>query len=181
MACAASVFIATSLDGFIAKKDGSVDWLNDFQASLEEGGEDGGFAEFLASVDALAMGRKTFETVRDMPDAPWPYGDTPVWVLSNGKVDVPERLASKVHLTKGTPEEILKALAAAGVKDVYVDGGEAIRGFVAAGAVTRVILTKIPLTLGEGIPLFTEEQKSKLKEVSSKTLRGGMVQTTYTI
>ncbi|OLP91042.1 Uncharacterized protein YyaP [Symbiodinium microadriaticum] len=73
----------------------------------------------------------------------------------------------------------VQALAAAGVKDVYVDGGETIRGFIAAGAVKRVILTKIPLTLGEGIPLFTEEQMSKLKEVSSKTLPGGMVQTTY--
>eukprot|EP00438_Fugacium_kawagutii_P013254 Skav234494 [mRNA] locus=scaffold3731:165464:166328:+ [translate_table: standard] len=102
--CKASVFIATSLDGFIAKTDGSVDWLmlgswvqcsaetgNDFNSTLPEG-DDGGFSAFMASVDALVMGRKTFESVRDMEGEPWPYGDTPVWVLTSRGVEVPERL-----------------------------------------------------------------------------------------
>ncbi|CAJ1395025.1 unnamed protein product [Effrenium voratum] len=129
MSCGASVFIATSLDGFIAKTDGSVDWLNEFSATLPEG-EDGGFGEFMASVDGLVMGRKTFESVRDMEGVPWPYGDTPVWVLTRSGVEVPERLKGKVRTTCGTPQEILEQLAKSGCKEVYVDGGETIRDFL---------------------------------------------------
>ena len=181
MSCKASVFIATSLDGFIATTDGSVDWLNDFNATMAEDPEagDGGFGEFMASVDAMVMGRKTFESVRDMEGEPWPYGAIPVWVLTRTGVEVPERLAGKVKLTKGSPEEILKELAARGAKDVYVDGGETIRAFLSAGLLSRIIVSKIPTALGEGRPLFTEEQASKIKEVSSKTLSCGIVQTTY--
>lgn len=174
----ASVFIATSLDGFIAKTDGSVDWLNEFHSTLPEG-DDGGFHEFMASVDALVMGRKTFESVRDMEGGPWPYGDTAVWVLTAAGVEVPERLKGKVKLTKGSPQEILTELAASGAKDVYVDGGETIRGFLAAGLLTRIIISKVPITLGEGRPLFTEEQASQIKEISSNPLSCGIVQATY--
>lgn len=176
--CNASVFIATSLDGFIAKTDGSVDWLNEFHSTLPEG-DDGGFHEFMASVDALVMGRKTFESVRDMEGGPWPYGDTPVWVLTAAGVEVPERLKGKVKLTKGSPQEILTELAASGAKDVYVDGGETIRGFLAAGLLTRIIISKVPITLREGRPLFTEEQASQIKEISSNPLSCGIVQATY--
>eukprot|EP00434_Breviolum_minutum_P044015 symbB.v1.2.039266.t1/scaffold6447.1/size18026/3 len=168
MSCKASVFIATSLDGFIAKTDGSVDWLNDFNETMPEG-DDGGFGDFMASVDALVMGRKTFESVRDMEGGPWPYGDTPVWVLTKGKV----------KLTKGSPQEILEELAASGAKDVYVDGGETIRGFLDAGLLSRIIIGKVPITLGEGRPLFTLKESAKIQEVSSKPLSSGILQVTY--
>mmetsp|Transcript_8094 Transcript_8094/g.20170 ORF Transcript_8094/g.20170 Transcript_8094/m.20170 type:complete len:198 (-) Transcript_8094:264-857(-) len=184
----ASVFIATSADGFIAKSDGAVDWLNEQNATVPEG-EDLGFAAFMASVGALIMGRKTFETVRGFVvegTQPWPYGDTPVIVLSSkpAEVDVPASLAKKVRVMSGTPAEVLASVATdTGAKDAYVDGGTTIRAFLAAGLVGRVIITTVPVTLGSGIPLFdSEEQRAMLEQDGpAKKFENGFVQTTYRV
>ncbi|CAK9114372.1 Uncharacterized protein YyaP [Durusdinium trenchii] len=134
----------------------------------------------MSSVDAIVMGRKTFETVRDMEGAPWPYGDLPVTVLTEKGVVVPERLRGKVTLAKGAPQEILANLAKSGVRDVYVDGGQTIRKFLTAGLLTRILVSEVPVTLGDGVPLFSAQDLSRLKEVSSRKLEGGMRQVTYT-
>jgi len=185
--CRASVFIATSADGFIAKEDGSVAWLDEANATAPAG-EDFGFAALMASVDALVMGRKTFETVRGIVEsgaAQWPYGDTPVrvWTGSPGSVSIPASLAGKVEVVTGSPPEVLASLASGlGAKDVYVDGGQTIRAFLAAGLVGRAVITTVPVTLGAGIPLFESAgQRSELLEEAgaAKRYENGFVQTTY--
>ncbi|CAK9044741.1 Uncharacterized protein YyaP [Durusdinium trenchii] len=167
---------------------------NDFSATLEASAAVG-FEEFMSSVDAIVMGRKTFETVRDMEDgpmvllglrnpfrgAPWPYGDLPVTVLTEKGVVVPERLrGGSAARSFGLREEILANLAKSGVRDVYVDGGQTIRKFLTAGLLTRILVSEVPVTLGDGVPLFSAQDLSRLKEVSSRKLEGGMRQVTYT-
>ena len=153
--------------------------MNDFNETMPEG-DDGGFGDFMASVDALVMGRKTFESVRDMEGGPWPYGDTP-WVLTKGGVEIPELLKGKVKLTKGSPQEILEELAASGAKDVYVDGGETIRGFLDAGLLSRIIIRKVrslPWVKGD-LKIYGEGRVPTIQEVSSKPLSCGILQVTY--
>jgi len=184
--CRASIFIATSEDGFIADSEGSVDWLNALNATMPEG-EDGGFNVFMASVDALVMGRKTFESVLELvPKWGWAYGDTPVVVLSSAphKVLVPEALSSKVTAMCGTPAEVLAALEHdIGAKDVYVDGGTTLRRFLAAGLVHRAIITTVPAVLGSGVALFpSADQRASLEQVGEPTRwANGFVQTTYRV
>lgn len=137
-----SVFIATSLDGYIARPDGALDWLS----RVEQPGEDYGFAEFFATVDVLVMGRGTYDVVRGFPV--WPYGDKRVIVLSHRPADSrhgEERFA-------GTARELAARLA--GVGRVYIDGGNVIRQFLAEGLVTDLTLSVIPIVLGDGIRLF---------------------------
>src|SRR5215217_2895797 len=142
----ASVFIATSLDGFIARQDGALDWLP------KGGGEPHGYDEFMATVDALVIGRKTFETVLAF-DA-WPYGTKPVVVLSTtlSELRVPDGAVCEVMA--GAPREIVTRLIQRGMKHLYIDGGVTIRGFLKAGLIQRLIITRIPVLLGSGIPLF---------------------------
>jgi len=185
MPCRGSVFIAISLDGFIAKPDGSVDWLNELRGTMPEG-DDCGFAEFMAEVDAVVIGRKTFESVRSFVEAgiPWPYGNKLVLVLSRrpGDVKVPLALETEnIQVLSGSPLDILATLSAnVGAQDVYVDGGSTIRGFMKAGVIRRAIVTKVPVTLGDGIPLFTPKQWAALEqEGSEKTWPNGFSQRRY--
>jgi len=129
----ATVFIATSLDGFIARKDGALDWLP------VNGGEPHGYDEFIATVDALVIGRKTLETVLKF-DA-WPYAQKPVVVLSTtlSQLKVPEGALCEVMA--GTPNEIVTRLTQRGMKHIYVDGGITIQGFLKAGLIQRLIIT----------------------------------------
>jgi dihydrofolate reductase len=170
----ASVFIATSLDGFIARQDGSLDWLP------AGGGEPHGYNEFIATVDAIVMGRKTFETVLGF-DA-WPYSPKPVVVLSSApaKLKAPEGVACE--FMSGGPSEIVARLARRGMKHLYIDGGVTIQGFLEAGLIQRLIITRIPVLLGSGISLFGPLSRDiRLEHVVTRSFLSGMVQSEYLI
>ena len=171
------MFIATSLDGFIARPDGGLDWLERPGTPADE---DYGYGDFMASVDALVMGRHTFEKVLGCD--PWPYGDKRVVVLSSRGVAVPEALARTVSARAGSPDEVLEALAREGVSHVYLDGGVTIQRFLAAGAVDALTLTRIPVLLGAGIPLFGHlDRDIPLEHVETRAWEGGFVQSRYRV
>ena len=142
------VYIATSLDGFIADRDGGLDWLT---AVPDPEGGDFGFAEFLAGVDAIVMGRTTFETV--LAFGVWPY-DKPVFVLSTTLHDVPADLAGRAEVVAGDPRDLVAALRGRGHESLYVDGGRTVQGFLKADLIDELIITTVPILLGDGIPLF---------------------------
>jgi len=169
----ASVFIATSLDGFIARANGDLDWLP------PDGGEPHGYDEFLAAVDALVIGRKTFETV--LTFASWPYGEKPVFVLSTRTL-APTPLGAVVERMSGHPADIMSQLAARGVHHVYVDGGITIQRFLQAGLIQRLIITRIPVLLGAGVPLFgTLQRDIVLRHVGTRQYASGLVQSEYVV
>jgi dihydrofolate reductase len=172
----ATVFIATSMDGFIAREDGAIDWL---PTGADTKFEDYGYAELMKSVDGLVMGRKTYETVRGFGGA-WPYGKTPVIVLTSRKVEIPKELAKSVTTMSGKISAIISHLESLGMKHIYVDGGVTIQKFLNAGAIERLIITRIPVLIGTGIPLFGPvDQDIKLSHVSTKTYPSGLVQSEY--
>lgn len=175
----ASVYIATSLDGFIARRDGSIDWLNEASAIIPEG-EDCGFQEFMDTIDTMIMGRKTFEQVLSFGE--WPYGKMPVIVLSHGLLSLPSHLPDTVTHSSESPRALLERLSIQGVKHVYVDGGKTIQSFLAEGLIDNITITTIPVILGDGIPFFTSVGKDiKLTHVRTKIFDFGFVQTTYSI
>jgi dihydrofolate reductase len=146
-----SVFIATSLDGFISRLDGRIDWLDQANATVPAG-EDCGFGAFFSSVDALVMGRNTFEQVLLFPS--WPYGDKPLVVLSRTMKALPPGVPNSVTLSSEAPAVLVRRLEGEGVGHVYVDGGLTIQSFLAEGLVQELTLTVIPVLLGTGKPLF---------------------------
>jgi len=175
----ASVYVGTSLDGFIARRDGSIDWLNEAQGLVPEG-EDCGYKAFMDTVDTLIMGRKTFEQV--LTFGPWHYGDTPVVVLSHNPVTIPSHLPDTVSHSSESPRALLDRLSSQGVKHVYVDGGNTIQGFLAESLIDEITMTTVPVALGDGIPLFGPMEKDlKLTHVSTIPYDFGFVQTTYQI
>ncbi len=175
----ASAFIATSLDGFIARADGSLDWLDDAQALIPEG-EDCGYLEFMASIDGLVMGRHTFERV--LTFEPWPYGHTPVYVISHAPVAIPVAVAASVHSFQGTVEALVAKLGDASFRHLYVDGGETIQGFLRAGLLDDITITVIPMLLGAGRPLFGPlAHDVELTLMRSRAYEFGFVQSTYRI
>lgn len=147
----ASVFIATSLDGYIARPDGNIDWLDEANGLVPEG-EDCGYNAFMATVDALVMGRNTFDKVLSF--GMWPYGDTPVYVLSSRPLDNPAHVPDTVYRLSGSPAGLRQQFADKGLKHLYIDGGITVQQFLRAGLVDEIILTLIPVVLGSGIPLF---------------------------
>ncbi len=174
-----SVFIATSLDGFIARPDGSIDWLLEANRQVPEG-EDCGYAEFMASVDALLMGRKTFDTVLGFEA--WPYVGKRVYVLSHTLTEVPASLRESVALIHGEPHEVAAQLAERGHRRIYLDGGQTIQGFLAAGAVQELTITQVPVLIGAGRPLFGAlPQDVHPQHVSTRAYPFGFVQTKYTL
>ena len=144
-----SVFIATSLDGFIADKNGGVDWLHSIP---NPDNNDMGYVEFNNGIDALVMGRTTFETVIGF-DVPWPYSK-PVFVLSNKLNEIPESHKDKAFLLNGTLTEILEQIHGKGYGRLYIDGGTTIRNFLKEDLIDEMVLTTIPILLGGGSPLF---------------------------
>jgi dihydrofolate reductase len=152
MRAEAHVFIATSIDGFIARPDGSLDWLMQAQAAAPVG-EDFGYADFMADVDALVMGRKTFETVLGFD--PWPYGERPVWVMSRQPaLAIPDALKATVQLSRTSAAALLQELAAQGIRRVYLDGGQLIQAFMAEDLVDQFTVTTVPVLLGQGRRLW---------------------------
>jgi dihydrofolate reductase len=170
----ASVFIATSLDGFIARQDGALDWLP------ADGGEAHGYDEFMATVDGLVIGRKTFETVLTFDT--WPYGAKPVVVLSSNPSALKAPEGAVCDMMTGTPHEIVARLSARGMKHLYVDGGVTIQKFLEAGLIQRLIITRIPVLLGSGIPLFGPlSHDVRLEHVATRSYPSGLVQSEYVI
>jgi len=170
----ASVFIATSLDGFIARADGALDWLP------ADGGEPHGYDEFIATVDAIVIGRKTFETVLSFET--WPYGTKRVVVLSTNPSALRAPAGAACDFMTGSPLEIVTRLGARGMTHLYVDGGITIQGFLKAGLIQRVIITRIPVLLGSGIPLFGPlSHDVRLEHVTTRMFPSGMVQSEYRI
>ncbi len=170
----ASVFVGTSLDGFIARLNGEFDFLP------AGGGEPHGYNEFIASVDAIVMGRKTFETVISM--SPWPYGKKRVVVLSSRPVDLSSVVGSVVEQMSGPPAEIVSKLATTGAHHLYIDGGITIQSFLRAGLIQRLIITRVPVLIGDGIPLFgTLPHDIRLRHISTKQYPSGLVSSEYHI
>src|SRR5580698_4274136 len=169
-----SVFIGTSVDGFIARPNGDLDFLP------VDGGEPHGYNEFMATVDALVIGRKTFETVLAYPS--WPYGEKRVVVLSNRPIDFSAVRGGVVEQMAGPPPEIVSKLAARGVRHIYVDGGVTIQGFLRAGLVQRLTITRVPVLIGDGIPLFgTLPRDLKLHHVATQHYPSGLVKSEYQV
>jgi dihydrofolate reductase len=170
----ASVFVGTSVDGFIARLNGDLDFLP------PGGGEPHGYTEFMASVDALVIGRKTFETVVAFPE--WPYGDKRVVVLSTRSLDLSAVRGGVVERMAGPPAEIMAKLAAGGARHLYIDGGLTIQGFLGAGLIQRLVVTRVPVLIGEGIPLFGAlPHDVRLRHVATRQYPSGLVQSEYEV
>lgn len=169
----ASVFVGTSLDGFMARVDGSLDFLP------PGGGEPHGYDEFMATVDALVIGRKTYETVLAF-DA-WPYGEKRVFVLATSPLAQAPHGAI-VERMSGAPTDIVLQLANRGIGHIYVDGGITIQRFLQAGLIHRLIVTRVPVLIGSGIPLFgLLQQDIPLKHIATRPYASGLVQSEYEI
>lgn len=169
------VFIATSLDGYIADKDNKIDWLHQLP---NPDGDDFGFDAFIAGIDALLMGRNTFEMVLSF-DVEWPYSK-PVFVLSNSLTHVPKGYEGKVFLVNGELQKIVKNLAKLGYHNLYIDGGKTIQSFLKEDLVDEMILTRIPVLLGGGYPLFGDlPEPLGFKLLASKKYIDKVVQNHY--
>jgi dihydrofolate reductase len=168
------VYIATSLDGFIATVDGGVDWLNEIPNPEQS---DYGYAEFISGIDAIVMGRATFETVLTFGD--WAY-DKPVFVLSNSLTIVPERVTDKVEIVSGDINKLVKQLNQQGYTNLYIDGGKVIQSFLAADLIDELIITRIPILLGDGIPLFNNlDHMLKFKHKKTEIFNNDLVKSSY--
>jgi dihydrofolate reductase len=169
----ASVFVGTSLDGFIARPNGEFDFLD------AGGDEPHGYDEFMATVDALVIGRKTFETA--LRFGSWPYGKTPVFVLSTRPL-APVPRGAVVEQLSGEPADIVSQLAARGIGHIYVDGGITIQRFLQAGLIDRLVITRVPVLIGAGIPLFGPVGRDiLLRHVQTRQFAGGLVQSEYVV
>jgi dihydrofolate reductase len=168
----ATVFVGTSLDGFIARTNGALDWL-------PQDAEEHGYEAFFASVDALVIGRHTYETVLGFDS--WPYGAKPVYVLSSAPLR-PAPAQAVVHHLSGPPPDIVARLTADGVQHAYIDGGITVQGFLRAGLIQRLIITRVPVLIGAGIPLFGPTDKDiRLRHITTRHYPSGLVQSEYEV
>jgi len=168
------VYIAASIDGFIARKDGNLDWL--FEIPNPEG-SDFGFTEFMKEIDAVVMGRKTYEFVASMD--PWPY-EKPVFVLSKSIKTIPTRLQDKVALMDEEPAEVVRILNSRKYNNLYIDGGKTIQSFLKEELIDELIITRIPILLGEGIPLFsTINKEQKYEHIKTEIFNNALVKSHY--
>lgn len=174
-----SVFIATSIDGFIARMDGDIEWLHrpEYECPALNGLS---YDDFMSTVDALVMGRKTLDKVLSFPE--WPYANKPVVVLSHGQMTLPQTLNGKVEVLAGDPALIVAQLAARGLRHLYIDGGQTIQAFLAAGLINQIVITRIPVLLGKGIPLFSQlGDEQALRLIDSSVSDNGFVQSRYEV
>ena len=174
-----SSFIATSLDGFISRPDGTIDWLEEANKAIPAG-EDCGYAEYMASIDAIAMGRHTFERVLSFQ--PWPYGNTPVYELSSSMRTLPAGAPNTVSLHACSPRELVAFAGHRGHHSLYIDGGQTIQRFVAEEILDEITITVVPILLGAGRPLFgpLPQPQAWLQHVASRVFPFGFVQNRYT-
>lgn len=170
-----SVFIATSIDGYIAKKNNDIDWLTKFSPPTDESEDkDCGFSKFFSSVDVLVMGRNSYEVVSHFNS--WPYEGKRVIVLSSTLTSI----CKQAELFKGDITQLIKELHSDGIKHIYVDGGATISQFLNMGLVDQLIISIIPVVLGSGIPLFSKINNDKwCRLISSQAFSNGLVQLKY--
>ena len=171
------VFIATSLDGFIARSDGDIAWL----LERDNSAEDHGYDAFISDIDVVLMGRGTFEKMRGV--RPWPY-TRPVVVLSStmSQSDLPDDLINKVGVANKGPEEAMRMLEIEGHRKVYVDGGLLIQSFLRAGLIADMVITSVPVLLGEGRRLFGKTGADiSLRLEETKSFPSGLVQSRYRV
>jgi len=181
-----SVYIATSADGFIAKKDGSVDWLHTAGNLEADMGElaDMGFVAYISSVDCMIMGRKCMEVISSMnlTAEQWPYGDMPIIVLSNTLKHAPDNMKDKVKMYNGDLNALVSQLKREGHQHAYIDGGTTIQAFLNLKLIEEMIITHAPVLLGEGIPLFGKvAQQVKLEKSQAIAFANDFIQVKYNV
>lgn len=178
----ATIFLGMSLDGFIARLDDAIDFLDAVQP--DAGPMEDTFTPFFATVDVLLMGRRTFDVMMGFGLEKWPYGDKPLVVLSRSLTTeaLPAGTPASVRVMAGEPAEVLAALEAAGFRHVYVDGGVTARAFLAAGLVTDLVVTWVPVLVGQGISLWGPLPRDvRLRLEGVRDVGGGMVQGRYAV
>jgi dihydrofolate reductase len=169
------VFIAASIDGYIADASGKVDFLDAYPHTE---GEDMGYQDFITGVDAILMGRKSFETVLGF-GIEWPYPKM-VFVWSNTLEKVPDELETKVRLVKGNVFEVLERIRKEGYMHLYIDGGQVIQSFLKEDLIHEMTITTVPMLLGSGVPLFGSLNRwLSFNCVRSKRYKNGLVQSVY--
>ena len=169
------VFIAKSLDGYIADKDGGIDYLN-MVPNPEN--LDMGYNNFISKIDGIIMGRSTFDIVLSF-NIPWPY-TVPVLVASRTLKEIPEKLKEKVEIVAGTPLEILKIAHSKGYYKLYIDGGRTIQSFLKEDLIDELSITTIPILLGGGMPLFKDlPQEMKFEHIKTEVYLEELVQSDY--
>jgi dihydrofolate reductase len=169
-----SVFVGISLDGFLARTNGAFDFLD------EAGNIPHGYDEFIATVDTLVIGRKTFEVVAAFPD--WPYGERRVAVLSNSPLDFSAIKNANLRQMSGTPQEIVSALQSQGSQHIYIDGGITIQNFLRAGQIHRLTISQVPVLIGQGVPLFGAlVQDIRLRHIATRQYATGLVKSEYEV
>lgn len=171
------VFIAASLDGFIARTDGDIGWL----LERDDPQEDHGYDDFIENIDVILMGRATYETVQHV--RPWPY-TRPVLILSStlDEQHIPAELTGKIRFSDSSPTQAITMLAAEGHRRVYVDGGRIIQSFLQAGLIADLVITHIPLLLGQGRALFGSLPTDiPLVHEHTRTFASGLVQSRYRV
>jgi dihydrofolate reductase len=169
----ATVFIGTSLDGFIARKNGDIDWL--VQYANDEAVH--AYEEFISRIDAVVIGRGTFEKVLSFPE--WPYKIN-VFLLSRTMLKVPDKVREKVSILSMKPGELLHYLSGQGYSRVYVDGGMVIQDFLKEDLIDELIISKAPVLIGSGIPLFGHlDIDLQFKHISTDVYSNGLVRSSY--
>jgi dihydrofolate reductase len=167
------VYIGTSLDGFIARKDGDIDWLTKFANDEAINA----YKELMSRIDAIVIGRGTFDKVLTFPS--WPY-EKKVFVLSSSIKQVPEKVTDKVTILSMKPTELLSCLTEKGFSSIYIDGGKVIQDFLKENLIDDLIISKVPIIIGTGIPLFgyldTDIQFDHIKTVVASN---GLVRSYY--
>lgn len=169
------VFIAKSLDGYIADKEGGIDWLNSIP---NPDGLDLGYVSFMQKIDALLMGRATFDKVLSF-EIPWPY-EKPVFIASSSLKNVPDELIGKVEIVKGSVPGMLQLIHEKGYCKLYIDGGKLIQSFLKKDLIDEMIISTIPVLLGDGFPLFGQLDKMmEFEHVKSELFLDAITQNTY--
>jgi dihydrofolate reductase len=168
------VYIARSLDGFIADKDGNIDWLNNIPNPESN---DFGFNEFMNHIDAVVMGRNTFEKVVSF--GVWPY-NKPVYIISTSLNSLPQKYSGKAEILNLNPSQIIEKLKKDGMKYLYIDGGALIQSFLSEDLIDELIITTIPILLGGGIPLFGKlHNRLKFRHIKIEVLINSLVKSYY--
>lgn len=170
------VFIATSFDGFIADQHGDIGWLTDMSTPSTG---DGGFSKFMESVDAVVMGRKTYEKVLSF-GIDWPYSKK-VFVWTNTLDEIPINLREKVEFIRGGFQDIIRVIQQRQFSSLYIDGGQTIQTFLRERSLHEIIVTQAPILLGRGIPFFANSPRVRLRHQSTEVFDNGMVQSHYVV